>query len=60
MFSSIYIRDLRLPPPPLPIRFVQFVMVQLTVEHRTFLVENFFETGSLKVTGKRLKMKLMR
>ena len=28
-------------------------MVQLTVEHRTFLVKSFFETGSLKVTGKR-------
>ena len=28
-------------------------MVQLTLEQRTFLVKNFFETGSLKVTRKR-------
>ena len=28
-------------------------MMQLTVEQRTFLVKNFFETGSLKVTRKR-------
>ena len=28
-------------------------MVQLTVEQRTFLVKNVFETGSLKVTRKR-------
>ena len=28
-------------------------MVQLTVEERTFLVKNFFETGSLKVTRER-------
>ena len=28
-------------------------MVQLTVEQRTFLVKNFFETGGLEVTRKR-------
>ena len=28
-------------------------MVQLTIEQRTFLVKNFFEAGSLKVTRKR-------